>query len=188
MPLTTKTNLLPREMLRVKEFEKRKWYIFGSLLAGIMIFLTLTGFIGLANKKKDAALTEASTLIERYGKFHKEMAVLEEEIDDLRVRLEFMTDVSEGRQETITTLAEVVRLLPHNLWLTEFRQDKDLLTLKGRTKGSFENINAFKSTLLESGHFTSVKVESADVLKDEDVTEDIRAFTIIIETGEDKGA
>ena len=181
MPLSTKTNLLPKEMLKVKEFEKKKWYVFGSLLTAILIFATLTGFVGFLNKKKDATLSKASVLIERYAKFYKEIIVLKDETRGLRARLNFMAGASDGRQRVIKTFSELVRLLPGNFWLTEIQQVKDAVTFTGRARGTFEDINAFKNTLIESGHFVSVTVESADVLKSEDITEDIRVFTIKIE-------
>ena len=181
MPLSTKTNLLPKEILRAKEFEKKRWYIFGSLLALIFIFMTLTGVVNLSNRNKNIAISKASALIERYTKFHKEMTELRDKISGLRSRLDFMENVSSERRKSIETFVKLLRLLPDNLWLTEIEQDGDVLTLKGRTKGSFENINAFKNTLIESGYFKSVSVESADVLKDKDITEDIRDFTIKIE-------
>ncbi len=181
MPLSTKTNLLPKEILRAKEFERKKWYIFGSLIAGMFIFMTLMGFVDSSNKKKNASLVKASAMVGRYTKFHKEMTDLQKEIHDLEARLDSIVAVSEGRRRSIKIFTELIKFLPGDLWLTEISQDKDLLTLKGRTKGTFENINTFKNILVESGYFKDVKVESADVVKDKDITEDIRGFTIKIE-------
>ena len=48
----------------------------------------------------------------------------------------------------------------------EIKQDKNMLVLKGKTKATFENINAFKGILIESGYFKNVKVESANVIKE----------------------
>lgn len=180
-PLTTRTNLLPKEILRAKEFERKKWYVFGSLLMAMFVFMTLTGFVNWSNRKKDVALVEASALIERYNRFHKEISELQSEINDLNIRLNFVTNVSKGRRRTIIFFTELIRLLPDSMWLTEIKQDKDVLALKGRAKGTFESIGAFKDVLVESGYFKAVHVESADVLKDVDITEDIRAFTIKIE-------
>lgn len=180
-PLTTKTNLLPKEMLRVKEFEKRKWYVYGSLFVAICIFVTLTGFVNWSNRKKTIAMGKTKALIARYTKFHKEIRTLQSEINNLKTNLDFMANVSKARGRAVATLTELIRLLPDNLWLTEITQDKYTLTLKGRVKGTFENIGAFKDVLVESRRFKAVSVESADVLKDEDVTEDIRAFAIKIE-------
>lgn len=180
-PLTTKTNLLPKEMLRAKEFEKKKWYVFGSLLVAILIFMTLTGFVNWSNSKKNITLAKASTLVERYTAYHKEITILQSKINGFKARLDFIANTSKGRRRAIMTFTELIKLLPGNMWLTEIKQEEDILTLKGRTKGTFENIGAFKNMLVESGYFKNIRVESADVLKDKDVTEDIRAFTIRIE-------
>ena len=180
MPLSTKTNLLPKEILRAKEFEKKRWYIFGSLLTGIFIFMTLVGFANLSNKRKTYTLLKASVLVKRYTEFHKEITSLQAEINNLKSRLDFIAGVSKGRRRAIKTLVELARLLPDSLWLTEIRQEKNLFTLKGKTKGTFENINKFKDMLVESKYFKTVDIESANVLKDKESTEDIRAFTITI--------
>ena len=84
-------------------------------------------------------------------------------------------------QKALKIVAELTKLLPANLWLTELSQDKNSLILKGRTKGTFENINTFKDILVKSGYFKTVKVESANVLKEKGVTGDVRVFTIRIE-------
>ncbi len=168
MPLSTKTNLLPKNMLRAKEFEKKKWYISGSLLAGILIIVTLTGFVYFLNNKRDRALRKTSAMIERYTKFHKEITALQNEVNDLKMGLHFIGGVSEKRIRSIETFVELARLLPSNLWLVEIRQDSDLFILKGRTKGTFEHINAFKDALIESGYFKAVDVKEANVLKGKD--------------------
>jgi len=182
--LTTKINLLPKEMLRAKEFEKRKWHIYGSLLIVIFIFMTLTGFVNWSNRKKGIALSKAQTLLDSYMMRQKEISQLEREIDSLKARLDFANWVTKKRTKTITVFAELMRLLPEKLWLTNIEQDKDILTLKGGAKGTFESIRVFTDALSRSGLFKAVRVESADVVRrkdDIDVTEDIRAFTIKIE-------
>lgn len=177
-PLFTKINLLPKEMVKSKEFEKKRWYIFGSLIAVICIFATLTNFLMWCSQRKSKSLTKASALIDRYTSFNKEIGSLQDEISDLKSRLEFIEKVSIRREEAIKVIAEMVRLLPNNLWLTEIIRDGAYLTVKGKTEGTFESINTFEEMLTKSGYFDEVKVESANVLKDKDVTEDIRAFTI----------
>ncbi len=190
-PLTTRTNLLPKEMFRAKEFEKKKWYVFGSLLMAIFIFLTLTGFTAWSNGRKNLALLKASALIGRYTNLQKEIRELQRGINGLNAGLNFVDRTSRGSQRALTVYAELIELLPDNLWLTEISQAEEVLTLRGRTEGTFENISAFKNTLENSGSFKSVSVESADVLKGEDITKDTRVFTITVEMhplgGEESG-
>lgn len=181
-PLLTKTNLLPKEMLRVKEFEKKKWYFFGSLLIAIVIFMTLTGFASWSNRRKNVVLSNASGLIEHYTSLHKDMAGVQAEVDELNRRVEFTANVIRQRKRSLATYTELVKLLPQNLWLIRLEQDKDIIRLTGRAKGTFEGIRAFKEKLVESGYFKAVSVESADVTKQEkDLAEDIRTFTMKIE-------
>jgi len=177
-PLYTKTNLLPKEIVKSKEFEKKRWYIFGSLLAVIGIFATLTNFSMWSSQKESKSLLKASALIDRYTSFSKQIGSLQSEMTDLKGRLEFIKKVSAKRKEAIVALTEMVKLLPNNLWLTEITQDGTSITVKGKTEGTFESINTLEDMLAKSGYFKEVKVESANVLKDKEATEDIRAFTI----------
>lgn len=177
-PLYTKTNLLPREILKYEEFEKKRWHIFGSLVAAICIFATLANFMMWGSHDKAGSIMKASALIDRYTSFNKEIGSLQSEVGDLKARLEFIEEVSAKRGEAIRVIAEMMKILPDNLWLTEISRDGDSITVNGKTEGTFENINTFKDMLIKSGHFTDVKVESANVLKDKESIEDIRAFTI----------
>jgi type IV pilus assembly protein PilM len=179
--LTTKTNLLPKEILQAKEFEKRKWYIFGSLFVSISILMTLSGFINWYNGKKSVALAKASSLYERYTRIHQEMGERQGEVNILRARLDFIANIPKARKRPHETLIELTKLLPDNLWLTGLGQEGEVLTLKGRAKGTFESIGKFKDALMESDYFKTVSIESADVSKDASVEEDIRAFTIKVE-------
>ncbi len=177
-PLCTKTNLLPREILKSKEFEKKRWYIFGSLIVVICIFATLAHFMMWGSRDKTRSLMKTSALIDRYTSFNKEIESLQAEVGDLKARLEFIEKVSTKRDEAIRVIAEMMKILPDNLWLTEISRDGDNIAVNGKTEGTFENINTFKDMLIKSGYFTDVKIESANVLKDKESTEDIRAFTI----------
>jgi cell division ATPase FtsA len=96
--LTTKTNLLPKEILQAKEFEKRKWYIFGSLFVSISILMTLSGFINWYNGKKSVALAKASSLYERYTRIHQEMGERQGEVNILRARLDFIANIPKARK------------------------------------------------------------------------------------------
>ncbi|MBU4488442.1 MAG: type IV pilus assembly protein PilM [Candidatus Omnitrophica bacterium] len=179
-PLYTKTNLLPREILKAKGFEKKRWYIFGSLFVGILILASLTNFVIWRDKHKTANLIKASALIERYASFNKAIEALQGEVSGLKSRLEFIENVTERRKEGITVLVEITKLIPDNLWLTEITEEGSVVTVKGKTEGTFENINTFKDMLIKSGYFKEVTVESANVLKDKEGIEDVRVFTIKI--------
>ena len=95
--------------------------------------------------------------------------------------MEFIEKVSKDRRDAIKILTEMVRTLPNDLWLTEIIEEGPVMTIKGKTEGTFENINTFKDMLIKSGRFKEVKVESANALKDKEGAEDVRVFTIKIE-------
>ena len=73
------------------------------------------------------------------------------------------------------------------MWLTELKQEGSTFTLRGRAKGTFESIGKFKEALIKSDYVSNASVESADVIKSEDATQDIRAFTIKVELNSIEG-
>jgi Tfp pilus assembly protein PilN len=165
-------------MLKAKEFEKKSWYIIGSLIVAIFILATLTNFVMWHGKKKSHKLMRTSAIIDRYTSFIMEIGALQNEINDLKNRLDFIEKVSKERRSAIEVLTEMMKFLPNNLWLTEVIQEGDIVTVTGRTEGTFDSINTFKEALVKSGHFDEVKVESANVLKDKEGSKDLRVFTI----------
>ena len=172
-------NLLPKELLKAKEFEKKKWYVFGSLLLAILIFATLTGFVKWRNAKETTRFEKTSVVVTEYTSLFREISGLQNEISDLRERLSFVKGLSGKRRSSLIIFTELVRILPENIWLTEMEQDDEgILTIRGNAEGSFENISAFKDTLMESEYFKKVEIESANVF---DPVKDIRVFIIKIE-------
>ena len=181
MPLATTTNLMSKEVLKAKEFQKKRWYIFGSLVTAIFIFMTLTGFVNMYNRKKYADLAKTTAMMERYAKRRKRISILQNEIRDLTKRLDHIAGIAESRRRALEIYTELMRALPENLWITQIQQDDEILTLQGRTRGTFANINEFKNRLKDSEYFKSVTILSANVLKEKDAAGDIRVFTIEIE-------
>jgi len=57
----------PKDILKAKEFERKKWYVFGSMAVAIMIFLTLTGSVIRSNRDAMHLLYKANTLVARYA-------------------------------------------------------------------------------------------------------------------------
>ncbi|MBL7071184.1 MAG: type IV pilus assembly protein PilM [Candidatus Omnitrophica bacterium] len=184
-PLFTKTNLIPKEIQKAKEFENKKWFIVGSLSVAIMIFATLSSFVNWSNKAEETALFSAQFMIERYTDLHMEIAQRQGQIKDIKRRMGSIVEISEKRKKLIETFTELTAALPDDVWLTEIRHENNTLIIGGRVKESFENISVFKDALARSKYFGSIRVESANVVQegrvhDKGVTEDIRAFIIRI--------
>lgn len=180
-PLFTRTNLTPKEILQAKEFGKKKWHIVGSLCVALLISLTLINFLNWSNRRERTALIRSQAMIERYSEFQKEIAGRRDEIYDLKRRLDFAVELFNNRTKAIKTLSVLGKSLPDDVWLIGIKNDKNTITIGGRVKGNFESITSFKNELIKSGYFKSVVVESANVLKESNLTEDVRVFTIKIE-------
>ncbi len=179
IPLSTRTNLLPPALLREKEFEKKKWYIFGSLAAAVLLCMTITGFLNWLNHAKQRSLAKATHAIERYTKIHDQIIDRQGDIDRLTATLNAIKDVSVARGQNIATLAEIFSLLPEDMWLTGIEKKEQTITLKGRAKESFENVGLFRNALAESKLFIDADVEQANVVQaEEGMSGDIRSFVI----------
>ncbi|MBN1870940.1 MAG: type IV pilus assembly protein PilM [Candidatus Omnitrophica bacterium] len=177
-PLATKINLLPKDILRTKEFEKKKWYIFGSLISIIMIFVTMTAYLEWSSADKSGTLERTTRLISQYNKYQKEITDIQKDIQDLSARLDYVSGIPEMRTRTISSVAELIGLLPEKAWFTRLTQEEDDILLEGEVEGTFQVISEYRTSLLESGYFAGVEIVSADELKTEDTAESLRTFVI----------
>lgn len=96
-------------------------------LAGLL--LTHLALGELRRGEAVAAAAEARAMVAR-GEAERALA-LEAETDTLRARLALVAELRNGRPAAVAVLDEVARLLPDEVWLTEFRLAGDQLALAG---------------------------------------------------------
>ena len=177
-PLATKVNLLPRDMLRSKELEKKKWYIFGSLGCAIMIFLTAIGYLEWSSAEKNGALSRTNQLINRYNRYQKQITELQDEIKGLKTKLDYILSIPARKTRAIAYTATIMSLLPDEVWLVCIKQDKEEVIVEGNVDGTFKIVNDYRNSLINSEQFINVEVVTADELKTQDDMKSLRKFSI----------
>lgn len=125
-------NLLPhREAARKKRQDVFNVSLFASALAGGLvaglIFLWLQGQISFQQDQNKILESEIKKLDEQI----KDIAVLEQEIEALRARQQAVENLQSDRNLPVHLLAEMVKQLPEGVYLTNLKQDNQIVTLQG---------------------------------------------------------
>jgi type IV pilus assembly protein PilN len=98
----------------------------GGVLAGL-IFLWLQGQISFQQDQNKILATEIKKLDEQI----KDIAVLEQEIEALRARQQAVENLQSDRNLPVHLLAEMVKQLPEGVYLTNLKQDNQIITMQG---------------------------------------------------------
>jgi type IV pilus assembly protein PilN len=98
----------------------------GGVLAGL-IFLWLQGQISFQQDQNKILATEIKKLDEQI----KDIAVLEQEIEALRARQQAVENLQSDRNLPVHLLAEMVKQLPEGVYLTNLKQENQIITLQG---------------------------------------------------------
>jgi type IV pilus assembly protein PilN len=125
-------NLLPhREAAR----KRRREFFYASLLASAVAGAVVAGGIYLwyAAQISDQRSTNLvlSTEIKRLEGQIKEIATLQAEIAALRARQQAVEDLQADRNMPVHLLNEFVRQLPDGVYLTNLKQENQLVTIQG---------------------------------------------------------
>lgn len=130
--MTLQINLLPhREMARQKQrlaFQRSLVLaVLLGLAAVLVIYLWLQGQI--SDQQRRNQLLQAENL--RLDGQIKEVAQLEQEIAALRSRQQAVEGLQADRNLSVHLLSQLVIQLPEGLYLTQLKQDNDVLQLQG---------------------------------------------------------
>jgi len=125
-------NLLPhREAARKKRQDIFNVSLAASAMAGGLaaglIFLWLQGQISSQQGQNQVLQTE----IQKLDNQIKDIAVLEQEIAALRARQQAVENLQADRNLPVYLLAEMVKQLPEGVYLTNLKQDNQLVTIQG---------------------------------------------------------
>lgn len=125
-------NLLPhREAARKKRLDVFNLSLGASALAGVVIagviYLWLQGQIS-AQQDQNMILQKEIRVLE--GQI-KEIAGLEGEIAALRARQQAVEDLQSDRNLPVHLLSELVKQLPDGVYITNMRQENQLVSLQG---------------------------------------------------------
>ena len=132
-------NLLPwREELRQ---EQQKTFINGLALSVLMTCLLFGLIYKHIEGRKDYQTSRNNYLKDEIVKVNEKIAAIEKITDKkekLRAKIEVIEDLQASRTEIVHVFDELRRLTPEGLYLTEFTQKGDKLTIKGRLTANSE--------------------------------------------------
>ena len=142
--------------------------IFTFLIFAILILSTITATLNQKNKSKFLELGNLKAFNEDYEQYKIRINRLRSETSITKERLEVAIKISKKNPLWFKVFAKLKDALGDEIWITEIetkpRGNNHRLLIKGRTKGPFPAISAFKNSLGLSGIFGNVKIISADLI------------------------
>lgn len=146
-------NLLPhREAARKRRQDVFNISLAVSALAGGvisgMIFLWYQGQISSQEQQNDLLSREIKKLDDQI----KEIAALEAEIAALRARQQAVENLQAERNQPVYLLSELAKQFPEGAYITEMRQEGQLVTLKGVAQSN-ERVSELLRNLAYNSHW-----------------------------------
>lgn len=174
-----KINLLPPEEKILKSFKKRLPKFISLILVGIMaVFITDYKFYSL-NKTRDSVYKDLNSQKLQLDTYDKEINQLNADLVLLREKSDRLNQFKASRYFWPDILAEITKVLPRELWLTNLRRDSSTIIIEGKAEGTFSQISEFKDNLERSNRFKNVEIISANLEKQASRKEqELRNFTI----------
>jgi len=116
-------NLLPPEQIKMKEFRKKRGYIFMSGILAILIFIT-TGFFTLQRNRVDEyQLHTYEIAVKEIDDYKREINAIKNQIKPVQKEIDVLVAVHERRDFWLKVLLEMSTILPLDTWLTSFKPD-----------------------------------------------------------------
>ncbi|NQT46348.1 MAG: type IV pilus assembly protein PilM [Candidatus Omnitrophica bacterium] len=167
-PPEIRINLISPEQKMSDIFRMGRRAIFTSLIFVILILSTITATSNQKNRSKFIELGNLKAFNEDYEQNKIRIDKLRSENSITKERLEAAIEISKKNPLWFEVFAKLKDALGDEIWITEIetkpRGDKYHLLIKGRTKGPFPAISAFKNSLNLYGVFVNVKIISADLI------------------------
>ena len=124
-------SLLPPDIAKKKEFQKRKGDLAFSFLLAILIAGTAYAFAvqdyNLQKHRQEAIKSELA----RYEKYEQPIKIIREEIKTIIEKLEALRGLAREKDLWLEVLLELSRLVPDEVKLNSFSREEGILTLGG---------------------------------------------------------
>ncbi|NOX96982.1 MAG: type IV pilus assembly protein PilM [Nitrospirae bacterium] len=133
-PLTkcaSEISLLPIEITKKKEFQKRKGYFIFSFVLTLLIAVMAYAFARQDYDLKKNQLATIEEKLKKYQKYEQPIGMLKGEIGTITERLETLKKLTQGKEFWLTVLLELSRLVPDEVSLNSFSQENGILFLEG---------------------------------------------------------
>ncbi len=124
-------SLLPLEIVRKKEFQKKKGDFILSFVLAILIAAMAYAFAIRDYNLGKNRLEIIEEELEKYQRYEEPIRMLRGEIETSTEKLEALRDLASGKAFWLDTLLELSRLLPEGVKLNSFFQEEGILILTG---------------------------------------------------------
>jgi len=157
-------NLLPFRAAKRRENIRRQITVYALV---IVFTLSIIGYYFIQLSSKVSSLKEKENKINvdlaTYKKELDEIKQLESKIKEIKVKLDVIKKLEEGKAGPVLLLDELAMAVPkYKLWLKSFNESKGSLSLSGTAMDN-ETVALFMDNLKKSEHITSVDLESATI-------------------------
>jgi type IV pilus assembly protein PilM len=163
-PLTkcaSEISLLPLEIIKKKQFRKKKGDLTLSFVLALLIAVTVYAFAVQDYNLTRNRLSVIEDSLAGYKQYEQPVNVLKGEIKVINDKLTALRTITKGKDFWLRVLLEVSRLVPDEITLSNLSQEKGVLILEGEAP-TIQVIRDFVSRLESSPLFGTVKVGTPD--------------------------
>ncbi|MCK4248780.1 MAG: type IV pilus assembly protein PilM, partial [Candidatus Omnitrophica bacterium] len=166
-------NLLPPEMIKLKEFRKKRGYIFVSGILAILIVFTMGVFALQGNEIDKIQYSTYKTAGDELEKYKKQIKDVRKKIAPIQKEVDTLVDINQRRSFWLKIALELTRVLPEDTWLIYFKPElvkpraesgahkpfPDFsLTIKGKMTNNLSSIMALREKFNQSAYFDGVEI------------------------------
>lgn len=151
----TQISLLPLDLAKKKEFQKKQGHFTLSFILVLLIAATAYAFSLQDYSMKKNRLETIQRELEKYRKYEEQIRPLQTEKNLVVEKLKVLRNLTERRSFWLEVLLELSRVIPDRINLTRFSPEGAVLTLEGEAP-TISDIKYFVSVLEASPLFGKV--------------------------------
>ncbi|MFA5148288.1 MAG: type IV pilus assembly protein PilM [Candidatus Omnitrophota bacterium] len=175
----TNIDLLPNERKEDRDFRKERIWIISTGVMMALIPFTVAMNIWFQSGSLRKQMVFLDDVLAQFDDVKSKIVSLKDNIKKGELKIKPLENIASRRLLTLETFLEIEKLLPRETWLTSVSQEKDWVSIEGRTPESLLTITEFKNKLSASPLFDSVEIIYASVPKDsEEGMGQLRDFSI----------
>ncbi|MFH1857263.1 MAG: type IV pilus assembly protein PilM [Candidatus Omnitrophota bacterium] len=167
-------NLIPSQLLKIREAKKKKKYIFGCGILAAASILLLNGQLIQKNLNIEKEIKRIDAVLAEYNKFNEKIEAIEEATLPIDKKNELLKEFVRERDYWLNMFAEITSMLKEDTWLTNVKfEDAKTILIEGQTTGSFLTVTQLKENIENGVFLKDVEILSANIEKDKDARQKI---------------
>lgn len=123
LPCAVEINLLPELLVKKQEFRQKRPYLFASALLVVMILVLITVSASRECRAKRVVLEELQMKLKDYRNYDKQVNEAKRAEEEVERKLNVVGKLVDRRFFWPKVLLEISRLIPREIWLTDFITD-----------------------------------------------------------------